>query len=156
MKTKTEYLAMETGARFEFVRITERVQEAVAKSGVKEGLALVNPMHITAAVIVNDNEPGLQRDYLAVLERLVPYGADYRHNDTGDVAGVCRRPSPGFASFARGEDNAASHIWRQLIGHQVVMPITNGKLDLGPWEQIFYCEFDGQRKKRVLIKIIGE
>ncbi len=128
---------METRARLEFVRITDRVQDAVSKSGVKDGLVLVNPMHITAAVIVNDDEPGLQKDYLAILERLVPYEAYYRHNDTG-------------------EDNAASHIWRQLMGHQVVMPITDGKLDLGPWEQVFYCEFDGQRKKRVLIKVIGE
>jgi len=137
MKTKTEYITLETKNRIEFVAITDKVEGAVRASGVKEGLVLINPMHITAAVIVNDNEEGLKQDYLAVLERLVPYRADYRHNDTG-------------------EDNAASHIWRQLMGHQVVMPITNGKLDLGPWEQIFYCEFDGQRKKRVLVKVIGE
>jgi len=137
MKTRTEYLALETKERIEFVRITDKVDAVVKASGVKEGLVLVNPMHITAAVIVNDNEEGLKQDYLAILERLVPYRADYRHNDTG-------------------EDNAASHIWRQLMGHQVVMPITGGKLDLGTWEQIFYCEFDGQRKKRVLIKVIGE
>jgi secondary thiamine-phosphate synthase enzyme len=137
MKTKTEYITLETKNRIEFVRITDKVEAAVRASGVKEGLVLINPMHITAAVIVNDNEEGLKQDYLAVLERLVPYRADYRHNDTG-------------------EDNAASHIWRQLMGHQVVMPITNGHLDLGTWEQIFYCEFDGQRKKRVLVKVIGE
>jgi secondary thiamine-phosphate synthase enzyme len=137
MKFKTDYLVLETKERIEFVRITDKVEAVVRSSGVKEGLVLVNPMHITAAVIVNDNESGLQEDYLRVLERLVPYRGDYRHNDTG-------------------EDNAASHIWRQLIGHQVVMPITNGKLDLGTWEQIFYAEFDGQRKKRVLIKVIGE
>ena len=113
------------------------VQDAINESKIKEGLVLVNPMHITAAVIVNDNESGLHSDYQKVLERLVPYKADYRHNDTG-------------------EDNAASHIWRQMIGHQVVMAITGGKLDLGPWEQIFYFEFDGQRNKRVLVKIIGE
>ncbi len=106
-------------------------------SGVQEGLVLVNPMHITAAIVVNDNESGLHGDYLRTLERLVPYKADYRHNDTG-------------------EDNAAAHIWRQLMGHQVTMAITGGKLDLGPWEQIFYFEFDGQRDKRVLVKIIGE
>ena len=93
-------------------------------------------MHITAAVIVNDNESGLIEDYKRVLERLVPYRADYAHN--------------------MGEDNAASHIWRQLMGHQVVMAITNGRLDLGTWEQIFYCEFDGRRNKRVLMKVIGE
>jgi len=137
MKTKTEYLTIETRNRIEFVRITDKIDAIVQASGMKEGLVLINPMHITAAVIVNDNESGLQQDYLAVLERLVPYRADYRHNDTG-------------------EDNAASHIWRQLMGHQVVMPITNGRLDLGTWEQIFYCEFDGKRKKRVLVKIIGE
>ncbi|MFH2106643.1 MAG: secondary thiamine-phosphate synthase enzyme YjbQ [Candidatus Micrarchaeota archaeon] len=113
------------------------VQQVIDKSGAKEGLVLINPMHITAAIIINDDEPGLKEDYKKVLERLVPYNSDYRHNDTG-------------------EDNAASHIWRQLIGHQVVMAVTNGKLDLGPWEQIFYCEFDGQRNKRVLVKVIGE
>jgi secondary thiamine-phosphate synthase enzyme len=137
MKTKTAYLAMNTEKRIQIVRITDKVEQVVKESGVKEGLILVNPMHITAAVVVNDDESGLHKDYLAVLERLVPYHADYRHNDTG-------------------EDNAASHIWRQLMGHQVVMPITNGKLDLGTWEQIFYFEFDGKRNKRILVKVIGE
>jgi len=137
MKSRTEYLTINTEKKIQVVRITDRIEQAIRSSGVKDGLVLVNPMHITAAVIVNDNESGLHQDYLKVLERLVPYGADYRHNDSG-------------------EDNAAAHIWRQLMGHQVVMPITNGKLDLGPWEQIFYFEFDGQRPKRVLVKIIGE
>lgn len=137
MRTLTKYLAFNTQNRIEFVRITDEIEKAVRESGVKEGLVLVNPMHITAAVIVNDNESGLHEDYKRILERLVPYGADYRHNDTG-------------------EDNAASHIWRQLMGHQVVMAITNGRLDLGTWEQIFYCEFDGKRNKRVLVKVIGE
>lgn len=137
MNSKTEYLEFETTEKIEFIRITEKVQGVIEKSGVKEGLVLVNPMHITSAVIVNDDEEGIKKDYIAVLERLVPYKADYRHNDTG-------------------EDNAASHIWRQLIGHQVVMPITDGKLDLGTWEQIFYVEFDGQRRKRVLVKVLGE
>lgn len=137
MKTKTEYLTFRTEKKIEIIRITDHINKTIASSGVKDGLVLVNPMHITAAVIVNDNESGLHSDYLKVLEKLVPYKADYRHNDTG-------------------EDNAAAHIWRQLLGHQVVMPITNGKLDLGPWEQIFYFEFDGQRQKRVLVKIIGE
>jgi secondary thiamine-phosphate synthase enzyme len=109
----------------------------VRESEVKDGLVLVNPMHITAAVVVNDNESGLHNDYIHILEKLVPYNADYRHNDTG-------------------EDNAAAHIWRQFMGHQAVMAITNGKLDLGPWEQIFYFEFDGRRSKRVLVKVIGE
>jgi secondary thiamine-phosphate synthase enzyme len=136
MKAHTEYLAFNTAKKIEFVRITDQVENAVKKSGVKEGLALVNPMHITAAVIVNDNEGGLIQDYQEVLERLVPYKAKYRHNV--------------------GEDNAAAHIWRQMMGHQVVLPITKGKLDLGTWEQVFYCEFDGQRNKRVLIKVIGE
>jgi len=137
MRTKTAYLTLNTKKRIEIVRITEEVAKTIRESGVREGIVLINPMHITAAVVVNDNEAGLHSDYLKVLERLVPYNADYRHNDTG-------------------EDNAASHIWRQLMGHQVVMPITNGKLDLGTWEQIFYFEFDGQRQKRVLVKVIGE
>ena len=137
MRTKTAYITLNTKKRIEIVRITEEVAKTIRESGVREGIVLINPMHITAAVVVNDNEAGLHSDYLKVLERLVPYNADYRHNDTG-------------------EDNAASHIWRQLMGHQVVMPITNGKLDLGTWEQIFYFEFDGQRQKRVLVKVIGE
>ncbi|VVC02569.1 Uncharacterised protein [Candidatus Bilamarchaeum dharawalense] len=137
MKTKTAYLSFNTNKKIEIIRITDQVSRVISDSGVKDGLVLVNPMHITAAVIVNDNESGLHDDYLKVLEKLVPYQSDYRHNDTG-------------------EDNAAAHIWRQLLGHQVVMPITNGKLDLGPWEQIFYFEFDGQRQKRVLVKVIGE
>ncbi len=119
------------------MRITDQIAQAIADSGIREGLVLVNPMHITAAVVVNDNESGLHSDYLRILETLVPYRADYCHNDTG-------------------EDNAAAHIWRQLMGHQVVLAVTAGRLDLGPWEQIFYFEFDGQREKRVLLKIIGE
>lgn len=137
MKTRTSYLKLKTQKKIDIVRITGEVSRVVGESGVKEGLVLVNPMHITAAVVVNDDEKGLHSDYLRILERLVPYGADYRHNDTG-------------------EDNAAAHIWRQLMGHQVVMAITGGRLDLGPWEQIFYFEFDGQREKRVLVKVIGE
>ncbi len=136
MKSHTEYLTFKTKEKVEFIRITNEVENAVEKSGVKEGVALVNPMHITAAVIVNDNEGGLIQDYIRTLERLVPYNAKYAHNV--------------------GEDNAAAHIWRQLMAHQVVLPITNGKLDFGTWEQVFYCEFDGQRQKRVLVKIIGE
>lgn len=137
MKSHTEYLTFATRNKIELIRITDKVEQAIAKSKVKEGMVLVNPMHITAAVIVNDDESGLHKDYIENLQRLVPYNANYRHNDTG-------------------EDNGAAHIWRQLMAHQVVLPITNGKLDLGPWEQVFYCEFDGQRNKRVLIKIIGE
>jgi len=137
MKSKTAYLTFNTEKKIQIIRMTEQVEQFVHESGVKEGLVLVNPMHITSAVVVNDNESGLHSDYLRVLEHLVPYGDRYRHNDTG-------------------EGNAASHIWRQLIGHQVVMPITDGRLDLGAWEQIFYFEFDGQRPKRVLVKVIGE
>lgn len=136
MKAHTEYLSFRTEEKIQFVRITEKVADAVKNSGVKEGLALVTPMHITSAVIVNDNEGGLIQDYLENLQRLVPYGGKYHHNV--------------------GEDNAAAHIWRQLMAHQVVLPITNGKLDFGPWEQVFYCEFDGGRVKRVLVKVIGE
>lgn len=136
MKSHTEHLWFETEEKIEFVRITDKVQEVLEKSGIKEGLILVNPMHITSAVIVNDNEGGLIQDYIENLQRLVPYDAEYRHNV--------------------GEDNAAAHIWRQLMAHQVVLPVTEGKLDFGPWEQIFYCEFDGQRRKRVLVKVIGE
>lgn len=136
MKSKTEYLVFETRKKIEFVRITEEVRKVVRESGVKDGLVLVNPMHITSAVIVNDNESGIMQDYIDTLQRIVPYDAKYKHNV--------------------GEDNAAAHIWRQLMAHQVVLPITNGDLDLGPWEQLFYCEFDGKRRKRVLIKAIGD
>ncbi len=137
MISKTTYLTLRTEKKVEIVRITDKVAQAVTESGVKEGLVLINPMHITAAVVVNDNESGLHKDYIHVLEKLVPYNADYRHNDTG-------------------EDNAAAHIWRQFMGHQAMMAISGGKLDLGTWEQIFYFEFDGRRNKRILIKIIGE
>lgn len=136
MKSKTEYLEFDTQEKIQFIRITEKVEDVVKESGVKEGLVLVNPMHITAAVIVNDDEEGIKKDYIDTLQRLVPYDAEYRHNV--------------------GEDNGAAHIWRQFMAHQVVMPITDGKLDLGPWEQIFYVEFDGKRRKRVLVKVIGE
>jgi secondary thiamine-phosphate synthase enzyme len=136
MKSATEYLEFNTTEKIQFIRITQKVEDVISKSGVKEGLVLVNPMHITAAVIVNDDEEGIKKDYIETLQRLVPYNSEYRHNVS--------------------EDNAAAHIWRQFMAHQVVMPITDGKLDLGPWEQIFYCEFDGNRKKRVLVKVIGE
>jgi secondary thiamine-phosphate synthase enzyme len=136
MKSKTEYLTFNTTKKIQIIRITDEVEKVVKASGVKEGLVLVNPMHITAAVVVNDNESGLHGDYLRTLERLVPYKDHYDHNV--------------------GEDNGAAHIWRQLMAHQVVLPITNRELDFGPWEQIFYFEFDGNRQKRVLVKVIGE
>jgi len=128
---------MHTEKRQEFVRITDKVERAVEKSGIKEGLCLINPMHITAAVYVNDAESGLIEDFQEWLEKLAPYGLDYKHHQTG-------------------EDNADAHLKRTLMGHQVVLPITNGRLDFGTWEQIYYAEFDGQRDKRIIIKIIGE
>ncbi|NQU74471.1 MAG: YjbQ family protein [Candidatus Omnitrophica bacterium] len=138
MKSHTQYLWLNTKVRQEFVNITSQVEEAVKKSGVKEGLCLVNTMHITASVFINDNERGLHKDFSQWLEKLAPYGIDkYQHNLTG-------------------EDNADAHLKRTVMGREVVVAITNGKLDFGPWEQIFYGEFDGQRKKRVLVKIIGE
>lgn len=142
MKSLTEYLHFNTSIRIEFINITSKVEDLVIKSGVQEGLVLVNPMHITAAVYVNDAESGIIHDYQQMLKRLVPQhphqpDEDYHHNRTG-------------------EDNAYAHMWRQLMGHQVTMAITNGHLDLGTWEQIYYAEFDGLRNKRVLVKIIGE
>jgi len=137
MKVHTDYLWFNTAKQQEFVRITEQVAEIVAKSGVQEGMALVSAMHITAAVYVNDWEEGLIADFQAWLEKLAPAGLDYQHHQTG-------------------EDNADAHLKRTIMGHQVLVPITGGKLDLGPWEQVFYAEFDGQRKKRVVLKVMGE
>ena len=138
MKSFTHYLWFNTARRQEFINITTSVEEAVMKSGVQEGLCLVNAMHITASVFINDDERGLHRDFSAWLEKLAPYGKDrYEHNLTG-------------------EDNGDAHLKRTVMGREVVVAITEGKLDFGPWEQIYYGEFDGQRKKRVLIKIIGE
>jgi secondary thiamine-phosphate synthase enzyme len=139
MKSLTEYLWFNTPHRRDYINITDTVEELVRKSGVKEGLCLVNAMHITASVFINDDEPGLIEDFDEFLEELAPHEpvSKYRHNRTG-------------------EDNADAHIKRQIMGREVVVAITNGKLDLGPWEQIFYGEFDGRRRKRVLVKIIGE
>ena len=139
MKSLTEYLTFKTKSRREFVNITLDVEKLVVKSGIKEGLCLVNAMHITASVFINDNESGLHHDYEKWLEELAPHEPidHYRHNDTG-------------------EDNADAHLKRQVMGREVVVAITNGELDFGPWEQIFYGEFDGKRPKRVLVKIIGE
>ena len=137
MTTHTEYLWFNTKRRQEFVRITDEVRAAVKKSGVKEGMALVSAMHITSSVYVNDWEDGLIDDFQVWLEQLAPAGKPYRHHQTG-------------------EDNADAHLKRTLMGHQVVVPITNNDLDLGPWEQVFYAEFDGQRKKRVIVKVMGE
>ncbi|MBI5699623.1 YjbQ family protein [Candidatus Saganbacteria bacterium] len=137
MKTKTDYLYITTKSNREIVNITDEVREIVKKSGVKEGLVLVNAMHITASVFINDEEPGLKQDFLKWLEELAPEKPDYKHHQTG-------------------ENNADAHLKRTIMGREVVVAITNGDLDFGPWEQIFYGEFDGQRKKRVLVKVIGE
>jgi secondary thiamine-phosphate synthase enzyme len=137
MITHTDYLTFNTSKRREFINITGQVEEAVRKSKVKEGLCLINAMHITSSVFINDDEPGLHYDFDEWLQRLAPFDkAKYKHNLTG-------------------EDNADAHLKRTVMGRECVVAITAGKLDFGPWEQIFYGEFDGQRKKRVLIKIIG-
>jgi secondary thiamine-phosphate synthase enzyme len=140
MKSHTEYLTFNIPARMGFVNITPQVAEAVRKSGIAEGIVLCNAMHITASVFINDDEKGLHEDYKKWLENLAPFNASpqvYNHNRTG-------------------EDNADAHMKRQVMGREVVVAITKGKLDFGPWEQIFYGEFDGNRPKRVLVKVIGE
>jgi secondary thiamine-phosphate synthase enzyme len=137
MTTFTDYLWFNTKSRQEFVRITDEVAAIVKKSTVTDGIALVSAMHITSGVYVNDWEDGLIQDFQVWLEKLAPSGLAYQHHQTG-------------------EDNADAHLKRTIMGHQVVVPITAGKLDLGPWEQIFYAEFDGQRKKRVVVKVIGQ
>ena len=140
MKSLTRHLTLNVPQRMAFVNITRDVQDAVEESGVQEGLCLVNAMHITASVFINDDEPGLHEDYRQWLEELAPFDPSperYRHNRTG-------------------EDNGDAHHKRQIMGREVVVAVTSGALDFGPWEQIFYGEFDGRRKKRVLVKIIGE
>jgi secondary thiamine-phosphate synthase enzyme len=137
MRSLTEYLWFETKQKRELVRVTDTVADLVAKSKVQEGMALVSAMHITAGVFVNDDEPGLWQDIWDWLQKLCPEGPDYRHHRTG-------------------EDNGDAHLKNLLIHHQVIVPITQGKLDLGPWQQIFYAEFDGQRRKRMIVKVLGE
>ena len=137
MKSHTEYLYFNTRKRREFVLITDRVTDIVAQSGVREGFCLVSAMHITASVFVNDAESGLLQDFEEWLQRLAPYGPDYNHHRTG-------------------EDNGDAHLKRTVMGHQILLPVTNGALDLGPWEQVYYGEFDGRRRKRVIEKVIGE
>lgn len=137
MKTLTEYLWFETQEKRELVRVTDTVAQLVKKSGVKEGMVLVSAMHITAGVFVNDNEPGLFGDIWEWLEELAPFKEGYRHHQTG-------------------EDNGDAHLKSMLVHHQVIVPVTKGQLDLGPWQQIFYAEFDGQRRKRVIVKVMGE
>ncbi len=137
MKSYTDYLWFDTAERRDLINITEEVSERVRKSGIGEGLCLVGAMHITAGIWVNDNEPGLWQDFWEMLDTVAPYGKDYQHHRTG-------------------EDNGDAHLKRTLVHHQAILPVTDGKLDLGPWEQVFYAEFDGRRRKRVVIKIIGE
>ncbi len=137
MKSYTEYLWFNTKGRKELVNITGDVEKHVKTSGIQEGLCLVSAMHITSGIWVNDEESGLKQDLMDMLEGLAPFKPEYRHHITG-------------------EDNADGHLKRTLIHHQVVLPVTKGRIDLGPWEQVFYAEFDGQRRKRVVVKIIGE
>lgn len=137
MKSLTKYLVFNTKNKIEFINITDQVEEIVKESGIKEGIVLVNAMHITASVYINDAENGLINDFQEWLKKLAPIGITYQHNLTG-------------------EDNGYAHLWRTIMGRDVTVAITNGKLDFGPWEQIYYAEFDGQRKKRVLVKVIGD
>jgi secondary thiamine-phosphate synthase enzyme len=137
MKTHTAYLWFNTRQRQEYINITGEVIDALKKSGVKEGMVLVSAMHITAGVYVNDAEDGIIQDIDDMLERLAPFGPDYRHHRTG-------------------EDNGDAHLKSILVHHQVIVPVTDGRLDLGPWQQIYYAEFDGRRRKRVIVKVMGE
>jgi secondary thiamine-phosphate synthase enzyme len=137
MKTFTDYLWFQTKGRRDLINITDKLEELVTASGVQDGFCLVSAMHITAGIWVNDDEEGLWQDLWELLDRLAPVKQDYKHHLTG-------------------EDNGDSHLKRTLLNHQAMLPITKGKLDLGPWEQVFYAEFDGKRKKRVVVKILGE
>jgi len=137
MKSHTEYLWFNTKKRREYINITHEVETALAKSGIQEGMTLVSAMHITAGIWVNDAESGIIADIDDMLESIAPLGKDYRHHRTG-------------------EDNGDAHLKNILVHHQVILPVTEGRLDLGPWQQVYYAEFDGRRRKRVIIKIIGE
>ena len=137
MKTHTEYITITTLKEKEIINITEKVEQAVQRSGVKEGICLVNSMHITSSVFINDEETGLKQDFLKWLEQIAPVKSDYNHHRTGEV-------------------NADAHLKRTIMGREVVIAITNSQLDFGPWESIFYGEFDGRRPKKILIKILGE
>jgi secondary thiamine-phosphate synthase enzyme len=137
MKSHTEYLTVHTKKRREYLHLTPQVEAIVRKSGVKEGMVLVSAMHITAGVYVNDNESGLIQDIDTWLDELAPARPDYRHHQTG-------------------EDNGDAHLKSMLVHHQVIVPVTNGKLDFGPWQRIFYAEFDGQRDKRIIVKVMGD
>ena len=153
MRSHTVYRTFETERRREFVRITDDVQAAVDDAGIAEGMALVAAMHITAGVWINDDEPGIQADALEWLDKLAP--PSWKEPD-GEVAGELL-PNPGdYRHHRGGEDNGDAHLKNLLVHHQVIVPVTGSELDLGPWQQIFYCEFDGQRSKRLVIKVMGE
>ncbi len=137
MKSYTEYHWFNTKERIEIINISDKVEDAVRKSGIREGFVLVSAMHITAGVFVNDDEDGFRRDLLSMLERLASRKAEYHHNLTG-------------------EDNGYAHMWNILVHHQVILPVTGGRLDLGPWQRVFYAEFDGCRRKRLVVKVMGE
>lgn len=137
MKSHTKYLWFDTRGRRELINITNKCEAALMESGISEGMMLVSAMHITSGVWVNDNEPGILQDAMDLLERLAPEGPDYRHHRTG-------------------ENNGHAHLKNLLMHHQVIVPITQGRLDLGPWQTVFYAEFDGQRRKRLVIKVMGE
>jgi thiamine phosphate synthase YjbQ (UPF0047 family) len=153
MRSHTRYLTFDTPERRQFVRITDEVQQAVDEAGVDEGMVLVSAMHITAGVWVNDDEPGILEDTLEWLDKLAPPSWKAPANDVAEQLG----PDPGdFRHHRGGEDNGDAHWKNLLVHHQVVLPITAGRLDLGPWQAVFYCEFDGRRSKRLVIKVMGE
>ena len=153
MKTHTAYMTFNTAQRRELIRITEEVQAAVDKAGIEEGMVLVSAMHITAGVWVNDDEPGIQADALEWLDKLAPATWQEPPND------VARELLPDGGDYRHhrgGEDNGDAHFKNLLVHHQAIVPVTDGRLDLGPWQQVFYCEFDGRRPKRMVIKVLGE
>jgi thiamine phosphate synthase YjbQ (UPF0047 family) len=153
MAAHTKYLTFQTPERREFIRITDEVQDAVAESGVREGIVLVSAMHITAGVWVNDDEPGILEDTLEWLDKLAP--PSWR--EPANEVAAALSPEPGdFRHHRGGEDNGDAHWKNLLVHHQVVLPVTDGRLDLGPWQAVFYCEFDGRRPKRLVVKVLGE
>jgi secondary thiamine-phosphate synthase enzyme len=153
MKSHTTYLTFKTRERREFVRITEDVQAAVEEAEIEEGMALVSAMHITAGVWINDDEPGIQEDVLEWLDKLAPPSWKEPANETASALA----PDPGdYRHHRGGEDNGDAHLKNLLVHHQVIVPVTEGQIDLGPWQQIFYMEFDGRRSKRLVIKVLGE
>jgi thiamine phosphate synthase YjbQ (UPF0047 family) len=153
VRSHTVYRTFETQQRREFIRLTDDVQAAVDESGIREGLVLVSAMHITAGVWINDDEPGILEDTLEWLDKLAPPSWRQPANDVA----AALSPDPGdYRHHRGGEDNGDAHLKNLLVHHQVIVPVTDGRLDLGPWQQIFYCEFDGGRRKRLVIKILGE